>query len=106
MYVPYVSKRIQIRDLLCHRSGLGLGEGDLMFWPHTTFTRAEVVYRLRFLKPTTSFRSTFAYNNLMFLTAGQVVAAVGGKTWDDYVREKILQPLGMRTTNTRNTAFK
>jgi CubicO group peptidase (beta-lactamase class C family) len=106
MNAPYVSKEMQIRDLLCHRSGLGLGEGDLMFWPHTTFTREEVVYRLRYLKPATSFRTTFAYNNLMFLTAGQVVAAVSGKSWDDYVREKIFLPLGMKTTNTTNTAFK
>ena len=106
MNAPYVSKEMQIRDLLCHRSGLGLGEGDLMFWPHTTFTREEVVYRLRYLKPATSFRTTFAYNNLMFLTAGQVIAAVSGKSWDDYVREKIFQPLGMKTTNTSNTVFK
>ena len=88
MNAPYVSKEMQIRDLLCHRSGLGLGEGDLMFWPHTTFTREEVVYRLRYLKPATSFRTTFAYNNLMFLTAGQVVAAVSGESWDDYVRKR------------------
>ncbi len=106
MNAPYVSTEMQIRDLLCHRSGLGLGEGDLMFWPHTTFTREEVVYRLRYLKPATSFRTTFAYNNLMFLTAGQVVAAVSGKSWDDYVREKIFLPLGMKTTNTSNTLFK
>jgi CubicO group peptidase (beta-lactamase class C family) len=106
MNAPYVSKEMQIRDLLCHRSGLGLGEGDLMFWPHTTFTREEVVYRLRYLKPATSFRTTFAYNNLMFLTAGQVVAAVSGKSWDNYVREKIFLPLGMKTTNTSNTVFK
>jgi CubicO group peptidase (beta-lactamase class C family) len=106
MYDPYVSKEMRIRDLLCHRSGLGLGEGDLMFWPHTSFTRDEVVYRLRFLKPATSFRTTYAYNNLMFLTAGQVVAEVSGKSWDNYVRERILLPLGMTATNTSNTAFK
>jgi CubicO group peptidase (beta-lactamase class C family) len=106
MYDPYVSKEMRVRDLLCHRSGLGLGEGDLMFWPHTTFTRDEVVYRLRFLKPKTSFRTTYAYNNLMFLTAGQVVAAVGGESWDDYIREKIFEPLGMSNSNTSTTAFK
>ncbi len=100
MYDPYVSKEMRIRDLLCHRSGLGLGEGDLMFWPHTTFTRDEVVYRVRFLKPATSFRSHYAYNNLMFVTAGQLVAENTGKTWDDYVREKIFVPLGMNNTNT------
>lgn len=106
MYDPYVSKEMRIRDLLCHRSGLGLGEGDLMFWPHTTFTREEVVYRLRFLKPATSFRTTYAYNNLMFVTAGQVVAEVSGKSWDDDLREKIFLPLGMKNTNTSASAFK
>jgi CubicO group peptidase (beta-lactamase class C family) len=106
MYDPYVSKEMRIRDLLCHRSGLGLGEGDLMFWPHTTFTRDEVVYRLRYLKPKSSFRTTYAYNNLMFVTAGQVVAEVSGKTWDDYLREKIFLPLGMNNTNTTATAFR
>jgi CubicO group peptidase (beta-lactamase class C family) len=105
MYDPYVSKEMRIRDLLCHRSGLGLGEGDLMFWPHTTFTRDEVVYRVRFLKPATSFRSHYAYNNLMFVTAGQVVAENSGKSWDEYVREKIFLPLGMNNTNTSNTLF-
>jgi CubicO group peptidase (beta-lactamase class C family) len=105
MYDPYVSKEMRIRDLLSHRSGLGLGEGDLMFWPHTTFTRDEVVYRVRFLKPATSFRSHYAYNNLMFVTAGQVVAENTGKTWDKYVREKIFLPLGMNNTNSSTSAF-
>jgi len=105
MYDPYVSKEMRIRDLLCHRSGLSLGEGDLMFWPHTTFTRDEVVYRLRFLKPATSFRTAYAYNNLMFLTAGQVVAEVSGQSWDDYIREKIFLPLGMNNSNTSNSLF-
>jgi len=105
MYDPYVAKEMRIRDLLCHRSGLGLGEGDLMFWPHTTFTRNEVVYRLRFLKPATSFRTTYAYNNLMFLTAGQVVAEVSGESWDDYIRDKIFVPLGMNNSNTSNSLF-
>jgi CubicO group peptidase (beta-lactamase class C family) len=106
MYDPYVSKELRIRDLLCHRSGLGLGEGDLMFWPHTNFTRDEVVYRLRYLKPKSSFRTTYAYNNLMFVTAGQVVAEVSGKSWDEYLREAIFLPLGMKNTNTSAAAFK
>jgi CubicO group peptidase (beta-lactamase class C family) len=105
MYDPYVSKEMRIRDLLCHRSGLGLGEGDLLFWPQTTFTRDEIVYRLRFLKPATSFRTSYAYNNLMFLTAGQVVAEVSGKSWDDYIREKIFAPLGMNNSTTSNSLF-
>lgn len=106
MYDPYVSKEMRIRDLLCHRSGLGLGEGDLMFWPHTTFTRDDVVYRLRFLKPKSSFRTTYAYSNVMFVTAGQLVAEVSGKSWDEYLKERIFVPLGMKNTNSSATAFK
>ena len=106
MYDPYVSKEMRIRDLLCHRSGLGLGEGDLMFWPHTTFTRDAVVYRLRYLKPKSSFRTTYAYSNVMFVTAGQVVAEVTGRSWDEYLRERIFVPLGMKATNTSASSFK
>jgi CubicO group peptidase (beta-lactamase class C family) len=106
MYDPYVSKEMRIRDLLCHRSGLGLGEGDLLLWPSNTYTRDDIVYRLRFLKPATSFRSSFAYNNLMFVTAGQVLAGVSGESWDDYVREKIFLPLGMKDTNTSTDAYR
>jgi len=51
MYDPYVSHEMTIRDLLTHRSGMGLGEGDLLFWPHSTFTREDIIYRLRFMKP-------------------------------------------------------
>jgi CubicO group peptidase (beta-lactamase class C family) len=100
MYDPYVSREMRIRDLLCHRSGLGVGEGDLMLWPSNTYTSDDIVYRVRLMKPVTSFRSHFAYNNLMFVTAGQVVARVSGQSWDDYVREKIFVPLGMKDTNT------
>jgi CubicO group peptidase (beta-lactamase class C family) len=106
MYDPYVSHEMTIRDLLTHRSGMGLGEGDLLFWPHTTFTRDEIIYRLRFMKPASSFRSRFAYDNLLYMTAGQIIPAVTGQSWDDYVREKIFAPLGMKTTNVSTTAFK
>jgi CubicO group peptidase (beta-lactamase class C family) len=106
MYDPYVSHEMTIRDLLTHRSGMGLGEGDLLFWPHTTFTRDDIIYRLRFMKPASSFRSHYAYDNLMYIAAGQIIPAVTGKTWEDYIREKILLPLGMTTTNLSNAAFK
>jgi CubicO group peptidase (beta-lactamase class C family) len=106
MYDPYVSHEMTIRDLLTHRSGMGLGEGDLLFWPHTTFTRDEIIYRLRFMKPASSFRSRFAYDNLLYMTAGQIIPAVTGKSWDDYVHERILLPLGMKTTTLSNAVFK
>jgi len=105
MYDPYVSHEMTIRDLLTHRSGMGLGEGDLLFWPHTTYTRAEIIYKLRFMKPASSFRSKYAYDNLLYIAAGQIIPAVTGKTWEDYVKEKILTPLGMKTTTLSNERF-
>src|SRR5580658_7174922 len=75
MYDPYVSHEMTIRDLLTHRSGMGLGEGDLLFWPHSTYSRAEIVHQLRYMKPASSFRSRFAYDNLLYMTAGQIVPA-------------------------------
>lgn len=105
MYDPYVSHEMTIRDLLTHRSGMGLGEGDLLFWPHTTYSRADVIYRLRFMKPQSSFRSHYAYDNLLYMTAGQIIPAVTGTTWDDYVRQRIFGPLGMNHTNLSTTAY-
>jgi CubicO group peptidase (beta-lactamase class C family) len=106
MYDPYVAHEMTIRDLLTHRSGMGLGEGDLLFWPHTTYTRDDIIYRLRFMKPASSFRSHYAYDNLMYIAAGQIIPAVTGKPWEAYIRERILDPLGMKTTNLSVTAFK
>src|SRR5262247_2192891 len=100
MYDPYVAREMTVRDLLTHRSGLGLGAGALMFFPPTTFTREEIVARLRYIKPATSFRSKYAYDNVLYLVAGQVVAAASGKSWDDFIKERIFAPLGMAASNT------
>jgi CubicO group peptidase (beta-lactamase class C family) len=100
MYDPYVTREMTIRDLLTHRSGLGLGAGDLLFFPPTTFTREEIVERLRYIKPASSFRSKYAYDNVLYLVAGQVVAAVSGKSWDDFIKQRIFAPLGMTASNT------
>jgi CubicO group peptidase (beta-lactamase class C family) len=100
MYDPYVSSEMTVRDLVTHRSGLGPGAGDLLFFPPTTFTRAEIVHKLRFIKPATSFRSTFAYDNLLYIVAGEVVAAIEKSTWEDVVRKRILAPLQMDETTT------
>jgi len=106
MYDPYVSHEMTIRDLLTHRSGMGLGEGDLLFWPHTTYSREDVIYKLRFMKPQSSFRSHYAYDNLLYMTAGQIIPAVTGTTWDDYVRQRIFAPLGMNHTDLSTTGYK
>ncbi|HEY6763254.1 MAG TPA: serine hydrolase [Candidatus Sulfotelmatobacter sp.] len=106
MYDPYVSHEMTIRDLLTHRSGMGLGEGDLLFWPQSTYTREEIIYKLRFMKPASSFRSHYAYDNLLYMTAGQIIPAVTGTSWDEYVRKNIFGPLRMMNSNTTTTAFK
>jgi len=105
MYDPYVSHEMTIRDLLTHRSGMGLGEGDLLFWPHTTYTRDEIIHKLRFMKPQSSFRTRYAYDNLLYMTAGQIIPAVTGTSWDDYIRQRIFTPLGMAHSTTSSKAF-
>jgi CubicO group peptidase (beta-lactamase class C family) len=106
MYDPYVSHEMTIRDLLTHRSGMGLGEGDLLFWPHSTYTRDEIIYKLRFMKPASSFRSHYAYDNLLYMTAGQIIPAVTGTSWDDYIRQRILTPLRLNHSNVTNAGIK
>ncbi|MBI4877139.1 MAG: serine hydrolase [Acidobacteria bacterium] len=100
MYDPYVTREMTVRDLLVHRSGLGLGAGDLMYFPSSDLSREEIFRRLRFVKPATSFRSRYAYDNILYLVAGQLIPAVTGKSWDDFLRERILVPLGMTATRT------
>ncbi len=102
MATPYVTREVTIRDLLSHRTGMGLGAGDLLYWPDTHFTRADVVRAARYLPVDSSFRSRYAYNNLGYVVAGEVVRAVSGRNWEDFVRERILEPLGM--TGTRITS--
>jgi CubicO group peptidase (beta-lactamase class C family) len=106
MYDPYVSHEMTIRDLLTHRSGMGLGEGDLLFWPHSTYTRNDIVHQLRYMKPASSFRSHYAYDNLLYMTAGQIIPAVTGTSWDDYIRQRIFAPLGMKHSNVSSKDFK
>jgi CubicO group peptidase (beta-lactamase class C family) len=102
MYDPWVTREMTIRDLLVHRSGLGRGQGDLLYVPATTISRAETVRRLRFLKPATSFRSTFAYDNILYIVAGQLIEAVTGVTWEVFVRDRLLRPAGMLTSVTND----
>jgi len=99
LYDPCVTANMTIRDLLCHRSGLATFSGDLI-WYGSTYTRDEVIKRASGLKPTIGFRAGFGYSNIMYLTAGQVVAKVSGMSWDEFVSLRILKPLGMLNTNT------
>jgi CubicO group peptidase (beta-lactamase class C family) len=100
MYDSYVTGEMTVRDLLTHRSGLGLGAGDLLWWPTTTFSSDDIIERLRYVKPATSFRSAYAYDNLLYIVAGKIVAKMSGKSWGETIHERILASLGMTGTTT------
>ena len=94
LYDPYVTRELTVRDLLSHRSGLGLGSGDLMLFPPSDFTRAEIIHNLRYLQPASSFRSKYAYDNLLYIVAGELIPKITGISWEQFVQTKILDRLG------------
>ena len=98
MHDPWVTREMTIRDLLVHRSGLGLGAGDLLFVPRSSLSRVETVRRLRYIRPATSFRSGYAYDNILYAVAGQLIEEVSGPTWEQFVRDQVLRPAGMRSS--------
>ncbi len=96
MYDPYVSTEVTVRDLITHRAGLGLGQGDLMFFPEGgTQTIKDIVHNVRYLKPNHSFRTKLEYNNIMFIIAGEVITRISGLSWADFIEQRILKPVGM-----------
>ncbi|WP_253400584.1 serine hydrolase [Pontibacter sp. HSC-36F09] len=96
LYNNYVTEEFTIRDLLTHRSGLGLGAGDLMMFPDgNDFTVNDLIRNIQYLKPVSDFRSKYDYDNLLYIVAGEVVARVTGTSWSDFTEKRILQPLGM-----------
>lgn len=97
MYDAWVTREMTVRDLLLHRSGLGLGAGDLLFIPRSSRSRADIVRALRGIKPATSFRSGYAYDNILYIVAGELVTQVSGRPWEEFVRERLFEPLGMKT---------
>jgi CubicO group peptidase (beta-lactamase class C family) len=96
MYDPVLTEQMTIRDLITHRSGLPRHD---MVWYSSDFPREEIIRRLQYLEPNKPLRSTFQYNNLMFMTAGYIAGLLNGKSWEDTIRERILAPLGMNGTN-------
>jgi CubicO group peptidase (beta-lactamase class C family) len=94
MYDPAVTEMMSVRDLLCHRSGLALGAGDLLFFPDTKHTAEDILKALQYLKPVRPFRGGYAYDNILYAVAGLLVGRVSGKDWADFVGERILKPIG------------
>ncbi len=97
MYDPYVTDAFTIRDLLTHRSGLGLGAGDLMMFPDgSNFTKKDIIHNLRYLKPVSAFRTKYDYDNNLYIVAGEVAERASGIKWEDLVEQRIMKPLGMQ----------
>lgn len=95
---PYITDHITVRDTLSHRAGFGLGAGDLLFWPNSDRTRAEVIAQAAFVPIEDGFRARYHYCNLMFVVAGAVLEAVSGLTWEDFIQTRILDKVGMTET--------
>ena len=97
MYDPWVTREMQVRDLVIHNSGLRSGAGDLMLWPEpNAFTRADVIAGLAHLRPVHSFRSHYDYDNLLYIVAGEAAAAAGGASYEELLRREVFEPLQMR----------
>ncbi len=97
LYDAYATRELTVRDLLTHRSGLTAAD-LMMFAEH--MTGDSILHQVRYVKPTWSFRSHFGYSNLMYLAAGQVAERVTGESWDEVIRDRIFEPLGMVSSNT------
>jgi CubicO group peptidase (beta-lactamase class C family) len=100
---PYVTHEMTVRDLLVHRSGLGLGAGDLLWWPPSTYDRKEIFRRIRHIPLATSFRSAYAYDNVLYLVAGELIEAVSGESWENFVRGRVLAKVGMTDSDVRHS---
>jgi CubicO group peptidase (beta-lactamase class C family) len=92
---PMVGERITVRDTLSHRAGFGLGAGDLLFWPNSDRSRAEVLAQAAFVPIEDGFREDYHYCNLMFVVAGAVIEAVSGLSWEAFVQTRIFDKVGM-----------
>ncbi|MCB0493522.1 MAG: serine hydrolase [Cyclobacteriaceae bacterium] len=95
LYDPYVTRELRIRDLFLHNSGVGNTD---FLWAYMNISGEEILERMRLVKPSYSFRSSFIYQNIFYLAAGQVIEKVSGKPWEEFIKERIFSPLGMNNT--------
>src|SRR5262245_16705786 len=93
---PLANENVTLRDIVTHRTGLI--RHDLL-WYGSPWGREEIIKRIGFVPLTYGFRTTFQYQNIMFLTAGQAVGAASGSTWEEFTQKRIFDPLGMRSAN-------
>ncbi len=99
MYNAYVTQNFNVQDLLTHRSGMGLGVGDLMFFPDGgDFTIDDLLGSFQHFEPVSAFRTKFDYDNLLYVVAGELIKRVSGMNWEEFVTQRIIRPLDMDNT--------
>lgn len=104
LYDPATTELVTVRDMLSHHLGTGTFQGDFTFW-NAKISRADIMEKMRLLKPAGRFRQTFGYCNGCFLTAGEVIPRVTGKPWEVYVYDSLVVPAGMKNTHTLTTGI-
>lgn len=100
---PFLTREATVKDLLTHN--IGMGNADLL-WARGDLTAPEILRRVRYLPAAYSLRGGFAYQNVMYGTAGEVIARVAGKSWGEFVQSRILKPLGMSQSFTTYAAMR
>ena len=97
MHDPWVTANFTVRDLLTHRSGLAPFVGDMLLWPEPNeFTVSDIIFALRYFEPVSSFRSKYAYDNQLYIVAGEIIHRVTGKSWGEFVESRLMRPAGMK----------
>jgi len=102
LYAPYVTDNFTIRDLLTHRSGLKDVSGGTL-WYHSDYSREEIIKRLKYLEPESSYRAKPAYQNVMYVVASEIVKAVSGISWDNFLKDRVFDKLKMNFSTSFST---
>lgn len=103
---PYVTTHLTIRDMLVHHSGLAAYSGDLMLFPPSAFSRKEIVQKVAELPLVHDFRTTYAYDNVLYVTAGELISEVSGMPWEEFIKTRIFDKIGMNESISRFSEFK
>ena len=94
---PWVTANFTVKDLLTHRSGLAPHVGDMLLWPEpNSFTTEDIIYALRYFEPVSSFRAKYAYDNQLYIVAGEIISRVSGMSWGEFVENRLMRPAGMK----------
>ncbi len=102
----WVTAQFTVRDLLVHHSGIPGFAGDILIFPPSNYSRKEIVSKLKYIPLVNSFRTTYAYDNILYLAAGELIKTVSGMEWEDFIKINVIQKLGMDETIAKFSEFK